>query len=416
MQSSKEQEQIVIAGAGPAGVTASLFLSKAGIRHTVIDKAVFPRDKICGDALSGKVLQQLRLLNPQLQDELFASQDAFLGSWGVKFVAPNGEALDVPFLTNPGTNVRPPGYISKRIDFDNFLVSKVDPSTADFRQGHELKSITKVNGGLQLTICNGQEYTVQCKLLIAAEGAHSLSSKVLGSMQLDPKHHSAGIRAYYRGVTGMHEHNYIELHYLKEFLPGYLWVFPLPNGWANVGIGILSADVSRKKLNLKNMMLEAINNRPALKERFSNATLEGKILGWGLPLGSRKLQLSGDHFLLAGDAGSLIDPFTGEGIGNAMVSGRIAAEVAESAIREQNFTKAGVSAYDQKVYRYLGSEFLMSSRMQKLVRYPWLFNFVVRKANRNPTLKSMITSMFEDVDLRSKFRDPFFYLKLLLGK
>ena len=68
---------------------------------------------------------------------------------------------------------------------------------------------------------------------------------------LDRKHHCAGVRAYYSGIKGMHEKNYIELHFLKEVSPGYFWIFPLPEGKANIGLGILSKDVSEKKIDLK---------------------------------------------------------------------------------------------------------------------------------------------------------------------
>src|SRR5688572_26320535 len=113
---------VLITGAGPAGASAALFLAKKGIACVVADKMKFPRDKICGDALSGKVVEVLNKLNPLLVDEL-KHNDNFLGSWGVTFVAPNGEALRVPFKTKKGNNTAP-GFIAKRLDFDNWLVEK----------------------------------------------------------------------------------------------------------------------------------------------------------------------------------------------------------------------------------------------------------------------------------------------------
>jgi 2-polyprenyl-6-methoxyphenol hydroxylase-like FAD-dependent oxidoreductase len=77
-------EDIIIIGAGPAGCATSLFLSKAGIPHTIIEKSKFPRDKVCGDALSGKVVYVLKQLNPALLDKLSNQPQSFLPSWGVK--------------------------------------------------------------------------------------------------------------------------------------------------------------------------------------------------------------------------------------------------------------------------------------------------------------------------------------------
>ena len=122
---------IAIIGAGPAGAGTSLFLSKAGIKHTIFDTATFPRDKVCGDALSGKVVATLKKLDPTLIEKMAQQDDKFLGCWGVSFIAPNGKRLDVPFRKERNKNELAPGYISKRIDFDNFLVEKLDPNFAD---------------------------------------------------------------------------------------------------------------------------------------------------------------------------------------------------------------------------------------------------------------------------------------------
>jgi flavin-dependent dehydrogenase len=196
-------------------------------------------------------------------------------------------------------------------------------------------------------------------------------------------------------------------------LPGYLWIFPLPNGQANVGAGMLSASISAKKVNLKESMLKAIEKSPVLKERFKNAELIGKIEGWGLPLGSKKRPLSGKHFLVTGDAGSLIDPFTGEGIGNAMYSGMLAAKHIEKCIATNQFDATFNLQYDQAFYERQWEELKLSHTMQKMVKFPWLFNFVVNKAHKNKLLRETISCMFEDLDMRAKLRNPLFYLKLL---
>jgi flavin-dependent dehydrogenase len=109
-------------------------------------------------------------------------------------------------------------------------------------------------------------------------------------------------------------------------LPGYFLIFPVPNGQANVGIGMLSKYVSKNQINLKKLMLVVLES-PKFKKRFKNAKLQTKIHGWGLPLGSKKNRsISEERFLLVGDAASVIDPFTGEGIGIAMFTGKWAAE------------------------------------------------------------------------------------------
>lgn len=407
---------ILIAGAGPAGATTSLFLSKQKIPHIIIDKASFPRDKICGDALSGKVVEVFRKLDPSLIDEIAALPGEYTPSWGVKFIAPNYNFIDIPFKSDISKEKHAPGFIAKRLDFDNFLVSKINPQYAQFWQNCELVDATPTDGGYALKLKkDGQEITVFTRLLVGAEGDRTIAGKKLGGIKMEPEHYCAGIRAYYKGVEGLHPQNFIELHFLDELLPGYFWIFPLPNGMANVGAGILSKSASRKKVNLREKMLAIIQNNPQIAPRFKNATQEGKVQGWGLPLGSKKRPISGNGFLLTGDAASLIDPFTGEGIGNAMICGRFAAQTIQKALENKNFSAGALAAYDEAVYNYLWGELKLSHTMQKLCKYPWLFNFVVNKASKNKTLQETISCMFEDLDMRAKFRDPRFYFKILFG-
>jgi len=409
---------IIIVGAGPAGATASMFLSGAGIRHSLIDKAIFPRDKICGDALSGKVLPVLKKLNPDLIHELLTKNENCIGSKGIVFGAPNGNTLDVPFRAVNSVIDHDPGFVSKRIDFDYSLIQQLNPEYCKFLQGSEVCELDYSDNGVRIKVRHqdGKEEFSECKLLLGCDGAHSITNKLLGDEhKLNPKHYCGGIRAYYRNVKNMHPENYIELHFLKELLPGYFWIFPLPGGLANVGAGMLTASISSKKVNLKSAMLNAIQNNPSLKKRFEGAELVGKIDGWGLPLGSKKRKISASNMLLCGDAASMIDPFSGEGISNAMYCGMRAAEVAQKAIQGNNFKGDFLLQYDDLVYNRMWTELKLSHTLQKLCNYPSLFNFVVNKASRNETFRQTISCMFDDMDLRKKLRKPSFYFRLLFG-
>jgi flavin-dependent dehydrogenase len=127
--------------------------------------------------------------------------------------------------------------------------------------------------------------------------------------------------------------------------------------------------------------------------------------------------ISGDNFLLTGDAASLIDPFSGEGIGNALYSGMLAAYAIEKSLQEQRYDRAFLKeAYDDVLYKRLGDELKLSATLQRLCRYPWLFNFVVNKANKSPSLSKTISCMFTDLDLREQLRKPSFYAKILLNR
>ncbi len=407
---------VTIIGAGPAGTTTSLFLAKQNIKHTIIDKAVFPRDKICGDGLSGKVVSVIEELNPQWLAEMQADRERFLDSWGVRFVAPNGQAIDLPFRINKEMPERAPGFISKRVHFDHFLFSKIDSQKAEVFLKTELKDIEYDSKGLILHLNqNGKAVQARSRLVIAAEGERSIVARKLAHYRFQPQYFYAGLRAYYENVADLHPQNFIELHFLEECLPGYFWIFPLPNNQANVGVGILSSDIKKNKLNIRQIMLDAIANNPTIRDRFKKARLIEPIKGWGLPLGTIKRRLSGERFLLTGDAGSLIDPFTGEGIGNAMFSARIAAKLIPQFLQKGDFSAQSLQRYDQEVYQRMWSELSLSATLQKLVRFRWLFNFVINRINSNKQLQETFSTMFNDLDSRAMLRSPLFYLRMLFN-
>ena len=406
--------KVCILGAGPGGAVAALFLAKAGIPCVLVDKAVFPRDKICGDALSGKVVSVLNKLDADIVKRLNLSPIQ-LNSWGINFIAPNLKELKIPFKLNYDTKDHPIGFITKRIDFDNFMIEEVRKQPLiKFIEGKEVKEFT-FNNGIWTLSTQEKDLIIHSDLIIAADGAHSDFAKKFGNIKMEPKHYCAGLRAYYKGVKNLDKDNFIELIFLKDFLPGYLWIFPLPDGQANVGVAMRSDLISKKKINLKKSLADAIENNPILKDRFKDAVLMDDIKGFGLPLGSKKRIISGEHFMLVGDAASLIDPFSGEGIGNAMKSGMIAAQVAEKCMANSCFNAEFIGQYDTEVYNKLWSELNLSRKMQELVNYPKLFNLVVNKANKNRVLKETIICMFDDLDIREKLKKPSFYFKLLFS-
>lgn len=411
---------VIILGAGPAGCGASFFLTKGGVQHLVLEKDRFPRDKVCGDACSGKTAYVLRTANPAWLHEIFARTDEALPSTGITFVAPNGRGLDVhyPIANRPGEPA--PGFTMRRLDFDNAIFEKIDAGrTATVIQNATPRSINRTPDGKWEVkwMQDGKEETATADLIIGADGDKGISRKTLMQQGSPEKSYSVGLRAYYQGVTGFNEGRYLELIFLRDVLPGYLWIFPMTGGRANVGIGMLSEKVRAKKVNLREVMLRAIATNPSLAPRFQNAMLEGKIQGWGLPMCTGQDPLSGDGFMLTGDAASLIDPFSGEGIGYALYSGMLAANAAVAAL-EGGATDAVTlrGKYDKELWRRIGSELRISHTLQRLSAYPWLMNMVVNKSAKSPALRDTISSMFADISLRERLRKPGFYLDILMNR
>ncbi|HEY5393604.1 MAG TPA: geranylgeranyl reductase family protein [Hanamia sp.] len=402
-----EKFDVVIAGAGPAGCAAAYMLSGKGLKIALVDKETFPRDKICGDALGADVTKQFHLMSETLAASLQQFEKK-ISSNGVRFITPNHRQLDIAF-TKP-EKVFGGGFVAKRIDFDHFFFSETakQPDIFIFQN----QKIVSVINDQDKIIVQSASISFEASMLLAADGAHSFLNKKLTENVVEKDHFCAGVRQYYSNVKDFHPENHIELHFYKDILPGYLWIFPLPGNQANVGLGMLSSVVSKKKLNLKVEMAKLLATEPSLKERFKEAVPLTDVQGFGLPLGSKKRTISGNRFLLLGDAAGLIDPFTGEGIANSIRSGRIAATHVINSFRESKFDATFNASYDKEIYQKMWNEFRFGHTLQKLFRYPAIINFVVRKANNNKSVQTLLSSMLNNMDLKKELVKPSFYFRL----
>ena len=257
---SDRKFDVLIVGAGPAGAATAIALGNSGLSVGLLDKAKFPRDKTCGDALSVDVVNQLRILSPALSDA-FEQFIPKVSSYGVKIFAPDGNHLDIPFVHN---QQKRPGYVCSRLDFDNLLVQHLAayPNVKLFEE-HTVNRVENVGDQICVHTNDG---AFSAPIVVGADGAHSIVAKELSNLRPDKDHYSAGLRVYCEGISDFHPENFIELYFFQNILPGYLWIFPLPDNNANVGIGMLSSAVSKKKINLKTVLHELLSTHPALDE------------------------------------------------------------------------------------------------------------------------------------------------------
>lgn len=413
---------ILVLGAGPGGVAAALQLSNLGIPCTLIDKAIFPRDKICGDAISGKVVSVFNKIDEQIFRDFYYQNEIKADSFGVNFFFPQELNIELYYSAKSKVKVAdtdkkvPDGFVAKRIDFDNFLVDYVRKrENIDFLEGVKITEIEKRKEGFLLKNDKG-DLEIHAKMVIAADGAQSKFARQIGNIHKEDRHYAGAVRAYYKNVKGINADNFIELHYVKELYPGYLWIFPLPDNQANVGLGMRTDKLSKRKVNMNKELLRILKEHPRFKERFQEAELTDKIKGFGLPFGSKKRTISGDHFMLIGDAASLIDPLTGEGIGNAAISGQYAALQAQACLENDDFSAKFMATYDQKIYNRLWNELKISRNLQTMLDYPWLVQPVIKIIANNKRFTELLSSMFTDIDLRKKLRNPMFYVRLLLNR
>ncbi|MCC7244041.1 MAG: geranylgeranyl reductase family protein [Saprospiraceae bacterium] len=370
---------ILIIGAGPAGCTASLFLSKMGIRHTVVEAAEFPRDKICGDGLDLKVIRVLRHLDP----EITLDGEHFMPVHGTRFILKNGKTVDFQAAKSD----QPLFHTAKRLHFDHFLFQKLDHRTADIHTNTLVENIMRDGDGwIVQASCSGRTVEFRPRLILAADGDHSVMLRYLGERKIDRRHYAATLRQYWKGVAGVPESpNLLEIYFPKGLPMSYFYIFPLPNGEANVGYGMTSEVLAKSGLKLRQVFENMLKNDPVLSDRFASATPLETPKGWGLPLASLRRKNFGDGYLLLGDAASLICPTSGEGIGTGMMSGFIAAQFAAHALQNRRFDAEQFKNYDREVYRRLNSEIRLYNSMIRLS--PRVYDTVLNFLAPNPLFK-----------------------------
>ncbi len=355
---------VLIVGAGPAGSSCALALKDAGLKVTIIDKAKsFPRDKICGDAIIGSAVKVLNSLDSSYAKELeqFSIKQTISST---RLINHNKREVTLDWKLK--------AYNCKREEFDHFLVELVRKKTStEFIFQTEIKSIEVFEDHLQLITPNG---SITGSIVVGCDGAHSIIAKKMAGFAIDRNHYSGAVRVYCKNIKSKAP-NTNEVFFSRKFKPGYFWIFPVSENLYNIGFGMLSKTISEQKINLSKALFEVIDEFPELRERFKNVEIISEIKGFGLPLGTRNLPISGERFLLCGDAASLIDPVSGEGIGNAMASGQLAAKHIIKHFKSNSFSIELNKEYDESVYQKLGKELKRNTNILRWCsKFPSLLN------------------------------------------
>ena len=414
----------IVVGGGPGGSAAAGYLAMEGKSVLLIEKGVWPRDKVCGDAIGGKSLGHVKTLGIKARLE---STPHFKVT-GIVFSSPNGSEVMVP-LPEEDVQKMEAGYSLPRKQFDWLLFERsnelVLANGGSVIQGGDVREIN-VEGGVITGVSvriggrNGEVFSYSAPWTIGAGGyqcpvARKVIKDLAGEELVDRMHYCGGYREYWDGVKGCEGNSgSIEIHFVDSVIPGYFWLFPLGDGRVNVGIGMVLGMLDKQKTKLKALQRDVIANHPLFKERFEGAEMvAGTGKGWQLPFGSPRKGAKnqprrswGPGALLVGDAASLVDPFSGEGVGNALVSGEMAARhVIEG---------RGGDEYQQELWGLLGPELTNSYKMQKTSRRAWLLNWFVKKASRKPAIQEMMTEMIASKEAQGDLHSKWFMVKTLL--
>jgi geranylgeranyl reductase family protein len=360
---------VIVVGAGPAGTAAAIALRAAGQSVLVLDKAVFPRDKCCGDGLTTLALRELERLGlePSAVPNWYDVDAAWLRS-------PSGREVRVP-LPSTGRYAA----VAPRLDLDNQLVELARRAGADVRDGHAFTAFERgwdAESGGQVRVAVEGLGTVRAGHLIAADGMWSPVRKAL--VALEPHrltalgHHGVGLdgyrgewhafRQYAGNVTGPAGDRLI-VWFEPDLLPGYAWSFPLPGNRVNLGFGVLRGGPTA--ISEMADQWRSLLSRPHVVEALGHDfELEGRHLAWPIPGRIDQVPLSSARVLFVGDAAAASDVMTGEGIGQALLTGRLAAE----AIVASDSAPAA-ERYEAAVRHHLFADHRMSKRLGRVLQH-----------------------------------------------
>jgi geranylgeranyl reductase family protein len=368
------KSDVLIIGAGPTGCAAGITLCRAGIDTYVVDAARFPRDKVCGDAISNAGMREI--------DRLGAGEALRAGPHALVQRA----AAVFPDRTRIERRYTEPGYIVPRLHLDDTLRCALEAQGGRVLQGCRISALTRTHGRISGAI--GPDFRWSARVVIAADGYGSVGLRALGIAAPRGPELAVSATAYYRDVTFPHGVD-VSDHFFEAELPyGYSWIFPAVDGVSNVGVYVRADAYARGGIKLA-ALLEAFLERH--RGRFSQARAVGRPRSWSLPLAPRPLPLTAAGMLLAGDAAGFIDPLTGEGIWQGLYSGLLAGEVAAKAVRAGVLSEALGREYTAGCARAITRPSRGKAWVQRLMNL-----IVERRLYANPAVRAALRWGYEN--------------------
>ncbi|GAB3452175.1 geranylgeranyl reductase family protein [Actinophytocola sediminis] len=333
---------LVVVGAGPAGSTAALAALRAdpAARVLLLDAADFPRDKVCGDGVAPQALDVLAGLGV----DVAALTAGTAPIEDLRLTSPRGVTATRRFA-------RPASVIPRAL-LDARLVHAAQEAGAVLRR-HRVRTLTAAGDGVDL------DGVIHASTVIGADGAESVVRRQCGARGAPAGTTAIALRGYTSArpwPAGEQRLVMATAHW-----PAYAWVFPVGDGTANVGYGELIGAAPPTRAQLTERLHDLLPDCPPVALR-----------GHRLPLSPGRPDVGAGRVLLAGDAASLINPLTGEGIYYAVRSGLLAGTAA--------MTARPVDQYRRALRRGLGRHLRHTDALARLTRTPWLVDLATAAA------------------------------------
>ena len=393
-----ERYDLIVVGAGPGGSATAYYASKAGLETLLLDRQEFPRDKPCGDGLMPHATSEISLMG--LADWLDEPHHGKFTGFSVY--------TQTAYLRQgvPPTLHGPRGYVVKRAETDEKLLERAVRAGAEFcakvRATELLRSAAGEVKGVE-AVSGGEGLRFDAPLVVAADGVGGFANEGMKAHQ-----NAVARRQYFRDVNGPNKE---DLHIfitgdMNERGAGYGWVFYLGDGRANVGAGVSTKTLARTGRNLKDFF-DRFLEEPQLAAWLDGAEPEGPAKSWSLKMGMWGAKRYARGLMTVGDAGSMVHPISGEGVGYAIESGRLAASWAHEAHERRDFSATVLSGYERQLRRQRAREHLSGHALVNLVPNLGLLEPVFKACEKDPDARrALIEGFTGDAPIYSLLKHP----------
>ncbi len=370
----------LVVGGGPAGTAAAITLARGGQSVILIDKATFPRDKCCGDGLTAGALRLL---------EDLGLDPAVIPSWKpverVQIGGPSGATTPFDLPADNGLFA----VIARRAELDAALIDIAREVGVDVREGVTLTGVDSRPDVVETMTSAGP---INATAYIAADGMWSPTRKLLGLGTDGYRGEWHAFRQYFTDVTPAAEDE-LFVWFEPDLLPGYVWAFPLADGTANVGFGIQRG----RGIEIQEMkkLWSELLDRPRIRAVLGpDAKPEDRHLAWPIPARLGDLPTHHERILFVGDAAAATDPMTGEGIGQAIETGVLAAT---ELLAAGNDPLVAGPSYRTHLAKSMQKDHRLAQLLSNVLAQPRLAQMSVRIAGATSwTRRNFARWLFED--------------------
>jgi menaquinone-9 beta-reductase len=380
---SATEADVIVVGAGPSGSATAYHLAQAGLDVLLLEKTVFPREKVCGDGLTPRATKQLIKMGVDLD------APGWIRNKGLRIIG-GGVRMELPW---PDLASYPDyGLVRTRMDFDQILVERAVAVGAKLRMNTSVTEpivddTGRITGVVAKTPDGEARFTAP--LVVAADGNSTRLSLAMGLRKRDDRPMGVAVRRYY--TSPRHDDDYLEswleLWDGERLLPGYGWVFGVGDGTSNVGLGLLNTSDAFKNVDSRGLLKSWLAGMPE-EWGYQEDNATGPVRGAALPMGFNRTPHYTRGLLLVGDAGGMINPFNGEGIAYAMESAEMAAEIIVQALGRPTAAQRerALHDYPRVLKESYGGYYTLGRVFVKAIGDPRLMKFATRHGLPHPTL------------------------------